>query len=118
MEVQNLLSILLSILISSVAVFVTASILPGVHVDSFGTAIVAAIVLGLINTFIRPILLLLTLPINILTLGLFTLVIIALLVMLASALVPGFKVDGFWWALAFGLVLWIVNSFLHSLSNF
>jgi putative membrane protein len=64
MEVQNLLSILLSILISSVAVFVTASILPGVHVDSFGTAIVAAIVLGLINTFIRPILLLLTLPIN------------------------------------------------------
>lgn len=118
MEVQSLLSILLSLLISSVAVFVTAKILPGVHVDNFGTAIATAVILGLINTFIRPILLLLTLPINILTLGLFTLVIIALLVMLVSAIVPGFTVDGFWWALAFGLVLWIINSFLNSLSNF
>jgi putative membrane protein len=117
MEVQNFLSIILYVLISSVAVFVTASILPGVHVDSFTTAVIAAIVLGVINTFIRPILLLLTLPINILTLGLFTLVIVALLVMLASAIVPGFKVDGFWWALAFGLVLWVVNTFLNSLTR-
>lgn len=118
MEVYSLLSIILSILISSVAVFVTAQILPGVHMDNFGSALIAAIVLGVINTFIRPILLLLTLPINVLTLGLFTLVIVALCVLLASAIVPGFRVDGFWWALAFGLVLWIVNSFLFSLTGF
>lgn len=118
MEVQGLLSVILSLLLSSVAVFVTGRILPGVHVENFGTALVLAIVLGVINTFIRPILLVLTLPITILTLGLFTLVIIALLVMLASAIVPGFKVDGFWWALIFGLVLWIVNAFLFSLANY
>src|SRR5271154_5322418 len=117
MEAYSLLSIIFTILISSVAVFVTAHILPGVHVDNFGTALIAAIVLGVINTFIRPILFLLTLPINILTLGLFTLVIVALCVMLASALVPGFKVDGFWWALAFGIVMWLVNTFLFSLTR-
>ena len=117
MEVQSLVSIILSLLISSVAVFATAKILPGVHVDTFGTAVVVAIVLGLVNTFIRPLLLILTLPINILTLGLFTLVIIALLVMLVSAIVPGFKVDGFWWALIFGIVLWIINSFLFSFKD-
>ena len=98
-------------------VFVTANILPGAHVDSFGTAIIVAVVLGLINTFIRPILIILTLPINILTLGLFTLVIMALLVMLVAHIVPGFTVNGFWWAMAFAVVLWIINTFLHSLGK-
>lgn len=112
-----LVSILLNIIISSVAIFVTAHILPGVKIDSFGTAVVVAVVLGLINAFIRPLLLIITLPINILTLGLFTLVIIALLVMLTSYLVPGFHVNGFWWAMAFGIVLAIINSFLFSLGG-
>jgi putative membrane protein len=107
-----MLAILISIILSSLSVFVAAQILPGIHVSSYSTAVVVAIVLGFINTFIRPLLLILTLPINILTLGLFTLVIMALCVMLASAIVPGFFVANFWWAMAFALIFAILNAFL------
>lgn len=107
------MEILISIILSSIAVFVTAYILPGVYLEGFGTALVVAIVLGFINTFIRPLIFLLTLPINILTLGLFTLVIIGGIVMLVSAIVPGFRVDGFLWAMVFAVVLAIVNGFLQ-----
>jgi putative membrane protein len=106
--------VIVSILISAVAVFVTGYILPGIHIDTPLTALVAAVVLGFINAFIRPILFVLTLPINVLTLGLFTFVIMALMVMLTSWIVPGFHVDGFWWALAFALVFAIINGFLVS----
>lgn len=109
------MQIILSLLLSTLAVLVTTYLLPGTHVSSFFTALVVAIVIGIVNSFILPLLLLLTLPINILTLGLFTFVIIGLLVMAVSAIVPGFTVDGFWWALAFAFVLFIVNSFLRSL---
>lgn len=102
--------ILLSLILSTIAVFITAYILPGVKLDGWTSALAVAIVLALINTFIRPILIILTLPLNIITLGLFTLVIIALCVMLASAITPGFHVDGFWWAMAFGIVLAIINT--------
>lgn len=112
-----MLHILLSVLIGTIAVFVTAKILPGVHIDNFGTAVVVAVVMALVNAFIRPLIFILTLPINILTLGLFTLVIIGMLVLLVSSIVPGFKVDGFWWALAFGLVLAIINGFLNSIHH-
>lgn len=105
---------LLSILLSTLAVAVTAYILPGVHVANFWSALVAAVILGIVNGFILPLLLLITLPINILTLGLLTFVIIGLLVLAVSAIVPGFHVDGFWWALVFALVLAIINSFLHA----
>jgi len=105
-----------TILLSTIAVFVTANILPGTRVDGWGTALIVAIVLGVVNAFIRPLLLILTLPLNILTLGLFTFVIIGGLVLLVSAIVPGFHVDGFWWALAFALVLAIINGFLSSLA--
>jgi putative membrane protein len=87
------------------AVIVSAYILPGVTLASFWTALVVALVLGLLNAFIKPLLIILTLPINILTLGLFTLVINALVIMMASAIVPGFKVDGFWYAMLFSIVL-------------
>ena len=107
---------LLTLALSTLAVFITAHILPGVRLEGWTSALIVAVVLGLINTFIRPILFILTLPINILTLGLFTLVIIALCVMLASAISPGFHVDSFWWAMAFGIVLAIINSFLSSLA--
>lgn len=109
------MEILISIILSSIAVFVTANILPGVHLDGFGTALIVAIVLGFINTFIRPLIFLLTLPINILTLGLFTLVIIGGIVMLVSAIVPGFKVDGFLYAMIFAVVLALVNAFVHAI---
>lgn len=108
------MQILISILLSTIAVFVAANILPGVHVNSFGTALVVAIVMGILNAFIFPLLLLITLPINILTLGLFTLVIMGLLVLLASAIVPGFQVDNFWWAMVFGLVLAVISGFVNS----
>lgn len=109
------MELLVRILLSTVAVFVTAYILPGIRLEGgWTTALIVAIVLGLVNAFIRPILLVLTLPINILTLGLFTLVIMALMVLLVSAIVPGFAVDSFWWALAFALVLSLLNGLLGS----
>jgi putative membrane protein len=95
-------------LIATLAVIITAYILPGVKLSGFFAALVTALILGLINAFIKPILILLTLPLNILTLGLFTFVINALLIMLTSAIVPGFHVDGFWWALLFSLLLSVV----------
>lgn len=105
---------IISLFLSTIAVFVTAYILPGVHVDSLLTALVVAVILGIVNSLILPLLLIITLPINLLTLGLLTFVIIGLLVMGVSAVVPGFTVDGFWWALAFALVLFIVNSFINA----
>ncbi len=105
---------LTKLLLNSLAVFAAAAILPGVRLNNFFTAIVVAIVLGLVNTVIRPILFLLTLPINILTLGLFTFVIIGCLTLLVSYIVPGFEVDGFWWAVLFAIVLAVFNSFISS----
>lgn len=111
------MEMVVSILISSFAVFVAGYILPGIHIANYFTAVLVAVVLGVINAFIRPLLLILTLPINILTLGLFTFVIMGLLVLLTSALVPGFEVDGFWWAVAFAIVMWMINSFLQALNS-
>ncbi len=79
-------------------------IIPGIEIDNFTAAMIAAVVIALINTFIKPVLILLTLPINILTLGIFTLVINALLFMFAAYLVPGIEISGFWSAL-FGSLL-------------
>lgn len=97
-------------IISAVAVFITAWTLDGVTVEPWWAAALVALVLGLINTFIRPVVKLLSLPVNILTLGLFTLVINAAMVMLCAwCLSDHFKVDGFLWALAFSVVMAIVN---------
>ena len=103
------MSFLFQWLVSGLAIIITAYLLPGVRLTGFFAALVTALILGLINAFIRPVLILLTLPLNILTLGLFTLVINALLIMLAAAIVPGFAVQGFWWALLFGLVLAVIS---------
>lgn len=109
------MEILIYLLLSTIAVFVTAHILPGVRIDDWVTALVVAVVLGIVNAIIRPILLVLTLPINILTLGLFTFVIMGFLVLLVSGIVPGFHVNSFWWAVLFAIVLAIINWFLNSL---
>jgi len=108
------MEILISLLLSSIAVFIAANILPGVHIAGFATALIVAVVLGFINAIIRPILLILTLPITILTLGLFSLVVIAFCVMLATWIVPGFVVDGWIWAFIFAVVLAIINAFIAS----
>jgi len=95
-------------LIAAIAIGIAAYLVPGVEVTVPG-AVIAAVVLGALNLLIRPILLVLTLPITILTLGLFSLVINALLVMLATLIVPGFVVTGFWSAFLFAIVLAVVN---------
>lgn len=101
--------------LSALAVIITAYLLPAnaIFVKSFFVALVVALVLGFLNSIIRPILIVLTLPIEILTLGLFTFVINAGLVLLTSSIVSGFHVKSFWWALAFSLVLWLVNAVLR-----
>ncbi len=99
-------------LIATLAILIAAYIVPGVTITLVG-ALIAAVVLGALNVLIRPILLILTLPITIVTLGLFSLVINALLVMLAAVLVPGFSVAGFWTAFLFALALAAVNWVFH-----
>jgi len=100
-------------IIVTLSVLVTAYILPGVEVSGFLAALLVALLLGILNAFIKPLLLSLTLPINILTLGLFTLVVNALIILTASALAPGFDVDGFWWALLFSIILSIIVDILE-----
>lgn len=101
-----------TLLINSVAVFITAYILDGVQVKNFLTAIGVAILLAIINAVIRPVIIFLTLPLTILTLGLFIIVINALMLMLVDKLVDGFKIRSFIWAVIFSLVLSIVNGLL------
>jgi len=107
--------IIVSWIILAISVFATAYLLPGIHVTDFVAALWASLGLGIINAVLRPIILILTLPINILTLGLLTFVINALLVMFAAHLVDGFMVDGFVWALLFSLVLSVINGILGAL---
>lgn len=104
-------------LLMSLAVLMLGYILPGIHVADFTTAVIAAAVLGIINAIIRPVLLFLAIPIRLMTLGLFTFVINALLLMLVSDVVPGFVVDGFWTALAGSLILAVANSIVNSLTR-
>ena len=111
------MNILVQILINGFAVFVTAYLLPGVHVNNFITAIVVGIVLGIVNAFVKPVLVILTLPITIVTLGLFYLVLNALLILLVAQIVPGFSVANFWWAILFGFVMSVVSWFLNNLSG-
>lgn len=106
------MSLLLRWLISAVALLGITQVVPGFRVASFGTALVASLILGLVNVIVRPILLILTLPLNILTLGLFTFVINALMLLLAASLVSGFSIAGFWPALLAALILSIVNLLL------
>jgi len=95
-------------IVATLAILIAAYIVPNVSVTLAG-ALIAAVVLGALNLFIRPILIILTLPITIITLGFFSLIINALLVLIASALVPGFFVAGFWTAFFFAFVLSIIN---------
>ncbi|OIP97648.1 hypothetical protein AUK40_02725 [Candidatus Wirthbacteria bacterium CG2_30_54_11] len=106
---------LLNIIVNTIAVYVAAQVVPGVSIDSFLTALVVAVILGILNTFMKPILILLTLPITVFTLGLFLLVINTVMILIASNLVHGFSVTGNWSALLLGVVIWAVNSFLQRL---
>lgn len=107
--------LLLSLVLNALALIVTAYIVPGFKVTDFPTALLAAIVLGLVNTFIKPFLLLITIPLNILTLGLFTFVINAVMLFIVSAVVKGLTVDGWFVAILAAIVLSIVSTGLSML---
>ena len=105
---------LLRILLTALAVVVLAELLPGVSVTSYLVAILVAVVLGLLNFLVKPLLILLTLPVTLVTFGLFLLIINALIILMADGLVAGFSVDGIWWALAFSLLLSLFQAILFS----
>lgn len=104
--------LILKLLISAVSVFLTTWLLPGVYLEGFGVALVVAVILGLLNALIKPFLVLLTLPVTILTLGLFLFVINAVIIMMCDYLVGGFSVDSFWWALLFSIIVSLLNAVL------
>ena len=106
---------LTTILINAVAVFAGAYILKGVHVKGFFTALGIAILLSLVNAFIKPVIVFLTLPLTILTLGLFILVINAWMLMFVDKLIDGFKIESFPWALIFAIVIAILNGLIYKL---
>ena len=104
---------ILKILLTAVAVIILAKILPGVAVDSYVTAIWVAVLIGILFAILKPILVVLTLPVTILTLGLFLFVINAALILIANNWIDGFGVDGFWTALLFSILLSFFESILH-----
>lgn len=117
MQKNSLAQILLKLLISGLAVFFTDWLLSGIDVTNFTNALLIAIVLAFLNTFLKPVLVLLTIPFTIFTLGLFLLVINAGIILLASKLIDGFYVNGFWWALLFSVILSITTSILEGLTK-
>ena len=108
---------LLRILLSSAAILITAYLLPGVNVDNFFSALLLAVLLAIFNVTLKPLLVILTIPVTFITLGLFLLVINAVIVLLADAILPGFAVDGFWWAMGFSIILWLINTVLLSIAG-
>ncbi|POY37120.1 hypothetical protein C3K47_08670 [Solitalea longa] len=106
------MNLIVRLIITAVVAFGLSYILPGVHIDTFGTALILAVVLGILNAVIKPILVILTLPITLITLGLFLLVINFLIIYFAEKVVSGFSVDGFWWAIIFSFLLSLVTSIL------
>jgi putative membrane protein len=100
-------------LIMTVSVMIAAYVIPGVTVNSFFSALWVALFLGVVNLFLKPFLILITLPINVLTLGLFTFIINGFIIFLASSVIKGFQVSGFWVAVLFGIVLSIIHLLLN-----
>ena len=110
------------LLLSTVAVVIATYLLPGIAItgdslDVFITSFVVAVVISLLNITLKPLLIIFTIPITVVTLGLFLIVINAIMILVADAIVPGFIVDGFWWSLIFSLLLTLINSLLTDLSG-
>ncbi|AXY76601.1 phage holin family protein [Paraflavitalea soli] len=107
------MNFIMRIIVTSIIAFGLSYILTGVHIDSFWAAIIFAIVLAILNAIVKPIIILLTLPLTLFTFGLFLFVINAAIILLTAEFVKGFRVDGFWWALLFSLLLSIITSVLY-----
>lgn len=111
------MNFIVKLLLTGISVIIASYILDGVYVESYLTAVIVAAVLALLNAAVKPILVLFTIPITFLTLGLFLLVINAIIILMVDYFVPGFSVDGFWWALLFSIILAIVNSIFEELNK-
>jgi putative membrane protein len=109
--------LLISLLLNSVALIITAKIVPGFHVNDFKTAILAAVVLAVINTFIKPVLVFLTFPLTLITLGLFIFVVNAVVLYIAALFVPGLRIEGFLPAILAAIVLSVVSTILSTLAK-
>jgi putative membrane protein len=107
------MNFIFKVIISAIAVFISAYILPGVSVDGFITAIIVAFVIAVLNVLLRPLLVFFTIPVTFFTLGLFLLVINAFIIIIASKFVAGFNIDGFWHALLFGIILSVITYILE-----
>lgn len=112
---ENKMNLLIKLLISTIVVFVLSYFLPGVHVTDLTGALLVAVVLGLLNTFLKPILVLLTIPVTFFTLGLFLLVINAIIILICDYFIVEFRVDGFLDALLFSVLLSIIQSILNKI---
>ncbi len=106
---------IIRLLVTGVVAFVLSKWLAGVHIDGFSTAVLFALVLAVVNALIKPLLIIFTLPITILTIGLFLFIINALMILLVDKMLDGVQVDGFWWALLFSLLLSAISALLISL---
>lgn len=109
------MTLLLVWILNAVALLIVAYLLPGITVASFGAALIAALVLGLLNTLVKPVLVILTLPITVVTLGLFLLVLNALVFWFAGSILRGFQVAGFWWALGGAIVYSLISGLFSRL---
>ena len=108
---------ILQLIVSAILVVTFSNILGGVYVSSFITAIIVATVIALLNIFVKPVLIIFTLPVTVVTFGLFLLVINAIIILICDGLVDGFRVDSFWWALLFSLLLSIAQSALLAITK-
>lgn len=108
-------NILVKLIVSSLAVFGASYLLSGVHIDKFTDALIVAVILAFLNAFLKPILLILTFPLTVFTLGLFLFVLNTLIIMIADWMLDAIHIDSFWWALLFSLILSVFTSLLEGL---
>ena len=111
------MNFIVKLILYSVAILITSYLLPGVHIDSFGSAFILAALLALLNITLKPLLIILTIPFTIFTLGLFLLVINAVIILIADSIIPGTQIDGFWWALLFSLIVSILNALFTGMTS-
>lgn len=111
------MKLIIRLLIATVSILLAAWIMPGIEVRGAFSAMLVAVVLVLLNVFVKPILVIITIPVTVLTLGLFLIVINALVVLMADSLIGGFYVANFWWALLFSIFISLVNSVFQGIAK-
>ena len=111
----NTMNLIIRLLITAIVAFLLTKVLPGVHFEGFSTAVIFAVVLGLLNLIVKPVLSLFGLPLTIITLGFFALVINAIIILIADYFIDSMNIDGFWWAFIFSILLSIITSLANSM---